>query len=94
MYTFVDFTSQIVGWRGVPCPTNKRVSYTNLMCWLDRDLKNKLLLLLLMGDKILDEALFDFDVKHRCQNAYVYFLFIIGYILHILVLRFNKKYHY
>jgi hypothetical protein len=43
MYTFVDFTSQIVGQRGVPCPTNKEVSYTNLMCWLDRDLKNKLL---------------------------------------------------
>jgi hypothetical protein len=47
MYTFVDFTSQIVGRRGVPCPTNKGVSYTNLV-WLDRDLKNRLLLLLLM----------------------------------------------
>jgi hypothetical protein len=45
--TFVDFTSQIAGPRGVPCPTNKGVSYTNLMCWLDRDLKNRLLLLLL-----------------------------------------------
>ena len=33
---------------GVPCPTNKEVSYTNLMCWLDRDLKNRLLLLLLL----------------------------------------------
>jgi hypothetical protein len=32
MYTFVDFTSQIVGQRGVPCPTNKGVSYTNLVC--------------------------------------------------------------
>jgi hypothetical protein len=47
MYTFVDFTSQIAGWRGVPCPTNKGVSYTNLVCWLGRDLKNRLLLLLL-----------------------------------------------
>jgi hypothetical protein len=46
MYTFVDFTSQIVGQRGVPCPTNKGVSYTNLVCWLGRDLKNRLLLLL------------------------------------------------
>jgi hypothetical protein len=45
MYTFVDFTSQIVGRRGVPCPTNKGVSYTNLVCWLGRDLKNRLLLL-------------------------------------------------
>jgi hypothetical protein len=32
MYTFVDFTSQIVGQRGVPCTTNKGVSYTNLVC--------------------------------------------------------------
>jgi hypothetical protein len=48
MYTFVDFTSQIVGRRGVPCPTNKGVSYTNLVCWLGRDLKNRLLLLLLL----------------------------------------------
>jgi hypothetical protein len=46
MYTFVDFTSQIAGWRGVPCPTNKGVSYTNLVHWLGRDLKNRLLLLL------------------------------------------------
>ena len=43
MYTFVDFTSQIVGRRGgVPCPTNKGVSYTNLVCWLGCDLKNRL----------------------------------------------------
>jgi hypothetical protein len=47
MYAFVNFTSQIAGQRGVPCPTNKRVSYTNLM-WLGRDLKNRLLLLLLL----------------------------------------------
>jgi hypothetical protein len=46
MYTFVDFTSQIVGRKGVPCPTNKGVSYTNLVCWLGCDLKNRLLLLL------------------------------------------------
>jgi hypothetical protein len=45
MYTSVDFTSQIVGRSGVPCPTNKGVSYTNLVC-LGRDLKNGLLLLL------------------------------------------------
>lgn len=32
MYTFVDFTSQITERRGVPCPTNKGVSYTNLVC--------------------------------------------------------------
>jgi hypothetical protein len=30
---------------GVPCPTNKGVSYTNLVWWLGRDLKNRLLLL-------------------------------------------------
>jgi hypothetical protein len=48
MYTFVDFISQIVGQRGVPCPTNKGVSYTNLVCWLGHDLKNRLLLLLLL----------------------------------------------
>jgi hypothetical protein len=46
MYTLVHFTSQIAGRRGVPYPTNKGVSYTNLMCWFDRDLKNRLLLLL------------------------------------------------
>jgi hypothetical protein len=45
MYTSIDFTSQIVGRRGVPCPTNKGVSYTNLVWWLGRDLKNRLLLL-------------------------------------------------
>jgi hypothetical protein len=39
MYTFVDFTSQIVGRRGVPCPTNKGVSYTNLVCCLAVTLK-------------------------------------------------------
>jgi hypothetical protein len=44
MYTSVDFTSQIAGQRGVPCPTNKGVSYTNLV-WFGRDLKNRLLLL-------------------------------------------------
>jgi hypothetical protein len=54
MYTFVDFTSQIVGRRGVPCPTNKGVSYTNLVCWLDRDLKNRLLLLLYIGNKLIN----------------------------------------
>jgi hypothetical protein len=48
MYTFIDFTSEIAGWRGVPCPTNKGVSYTNLVCWLGYDLKNRLLLLLLL----------------------------------------------
>jgi hypothetical protein len=31
MYTFVDFTSQIVGRRGVPCPTNKG-SHTPIWC--------------------------------------------------------------
>ena len=31
-YTFVDFTSQIVGRRGVPCPTNKGIAYINLVC--------------------------------------------------------------
>jgi hypothetical protein len=38
MYTSIDFTIQIVGWRGVPSPTNKGFSYTNLV-WLGRDLK-------------------------------------------------------
>jgi hypothetical protein len=64
MYTSVDFTSQIAGRRGVPCPTNKGVSYTNLV-WLGRDLKNRLLLLLLQIldlyyteiEECLDEAL-------------------------------------
>jgi hypothetical protein len=49
MYTSVDFTSQIGGRRGVPCPTNKGVSYTNLV-WLDSDFRNRLLLLLLYKD--------------------------------------------
>jgi hypothetical protein len=31
MYTSVDFTSQIIGQTGVPCPTNKGVAYTNLV---------------------------------------------------------------
>jgi hypothetical protein len=44
-----------------------------------------------MGDKILDEALSYFDVKHKCQNAYVYSPFIIGHILHILVLMVDKS---
>jgi hypothetical protein len=57
MYTFVDFTSQIAGRRGVPCPTNKGVSYTNLVCWLGRDLKNRLLLLLLPHNMASGEAL-------------------------------------
>jgi hypothetical protein len=47
MYIFVDFTIQMVRRRGVPCPTNKGVSYTNLVFWLGHDLKNRLLLLLL-----------------------------------------------
>jgi hypothetical protein len=42
MYTFVDFTSQIAKRKGVPCPTNKGISYTNLVCWLGRE--NRLLL--------------------------------------------------
>jgi len=40
--------SQIVWRSGVPCPTNKKVSYTNLMRWLGRYLKNRLLLLLIL----------------------------------------------
>jgi hypothetical protein len=38
--------------KGVPCPTNKGVSYTNLV-WLSHDLKNRLLLLLLLSLRIL-----------------------------------------
>jgi hypothetical protein len=45
MYTYVDFINQNCWAEGLPCPTNKRVSYTNLM-WLSPDLKNILLLLL------------------------------------------------
>jgi hypothetical protein len=47
MHTSVDFISQIAGQKGVPCPTNKGVSYTKLT-WLGRDLRNSLLLLLLL----------------------------------------------
>jgi hypothetical protein len=64
MYTFVDFTSQIVGWRGVPCPTNKGVSYTNLVCWLVCDLKNRLLLLLLL--------LYTRDCSYVCMYVCMY----------------------
>jgi hypothetical protein len=39
MYTSVDFTSQIARQRGVPCPTNKRISYTNLVSGLTVTLK-------------------------------------------------------
>jgi hypothetical protein len=42
MYTFVDFTTQITKRKGVPCPTNKGISYTNLVCWLGHE--NSLLL--------------------------------------------------
>jgi hypothetical protein len=44
IYLRRDFTSQIVGPSEILYPTNKEVSYTNLM-WLDPDLKNRLLLL-------------------------------------------------
>jgi hypothetical protein len=47
MYTFIDFTSQIVGQRGVPCPTNKGVSYTNLVCSLGGDLKNIIIIIII-----------------------------------------------
>jgi hypothetical protein len=39
MYTFVDFSSQIIVQKGVPCPTNKGVSYTNLVFGLVVTLK-------------------------------------------------------
>jgi hypothetical protein len=39
MYTSIDFTSQIVWAEKIPCPTNKRVSYTNLMYNLMMTLK-------------------------------------------------------
>jgi len=65
MYTSVDISSGIVARRGVPRLTNKEVSYTNLArrsdeqgglidqfgVWLGRDLKNRLLLLLLYKNK-------------------------------------------
>jgi hypothetical protein len=38
MYTSVDFSSQITA-EGVPCPTNKGVSYTNLVSGLAVTLK-------------------------------------------------------
>jgi hypothetical protein len=38
----VDFIQSNCWAEGVPCPTNKGVSYTNLV-WLSRDLKNRLL---------------------------------------------------
>jgi len=88
MYTFVDFTSQVIGQRGVPCPTNKGVSYTNLV-WLGRDLKNRLLLLLFY-DQIADllESLFsktskvtDFGMLPVCNSRYQLF---IGFLLNLL----------
>lgn len=39
MYTSVGINSQIAAWRGVPCPTNKGVSYTNLVSGLVVTLK-------------------------------------------------------
>jgi hypothetical protein len=39
MYTSVDFTSQIARQRGVSCPTNKEVPYTNLVFGLVVTLK-------------------------------------------------------
>jgi hypothetical protein len=39
MYTSVNFSSQIVARRGVSYPTNKGVSYTNLVSGLARTLK-------------------------------------------------------
>ena len=39
MYTSVDFNSKIAAQRGVPCPTNKGVSYTNLVSLLAVTLK-------------------------------------------------------
>ena len=39
MYTSIDFSSYIVAHRGVPCPTNKGVSYTNLVSRLVVTLK-------------------------------------------------------
>jgi hypothetical protein len=68
MYTFVDFTSQIAGRRGVPCPTNKGVSYTNLVCWLGRDLKNRLLLLLLYIYHVCNNV-FDFSLLFSAMYA-------------------------
>jgi hypothetical protein len=53
MYTSVDFTSQIVGRRGVPCPTNKGVSYTNVSIWCGlslykaSDLKNRHIIIIM-----------------------------------------------
>jgi hypothetical protein len=48
MYTFVDFTSQITGWRGVPCLINKGVSYTNLVCWLGHDPKKYIIIIIII----------------------------------------------
>jgi len=39
MYTSIDISSQISALRGVPCPTNKGVSYTNLVVGLAVTLK-------------------------------------------------------
>jgi hypothetical protein len=39
MYTSVDFSRQIIARRGVSCPTNKGVSYTNLVSGLVVTLK-------------------------------------------------------
>jgi hypothetical protein len=48
MYNSVDFSNQIVVWRGSLVPQT-RVSHTPIGVWLGCDLKNRLLLLLLLS---------------------------------------------
>ena len=45
--TSVDFSSQITGWRGGACPTNKGVSYTKIGVWLGCDLKNRFIIIII-----------------------------------------------
>jgi hypothetical protein len=54
MYTSVDFTSEIVGRRGVPCPTNKGVSYANLVSGLFVTLKLDYYIIIALGVKIFN----------------------------------------
>jgi hypothetical protein len=54
MYTSIDFTSQIVGRRGSLVPQTRGLIH-QFGVWLGRDLKNRLLLLLLMDYLVMSK---------------------------------------
>jgi len=80
MYIFVDFTSQIAGQRGVPCPTNKGVSYTNLVCWLGCDLQNRLLLFI-----IIYLRFYQYILAIGNNSHFLVFSFYVLLLMHYLV---------